>query len=437
MSPRSTGVLAVVFCSWLAGACSNSGPPVPLATGAAGQGAAGAASTGVAGSTPGAAGSTTAGAAGASAAAGAVGDAAGAAGVTGAAGTGVGGALGAAGAMTPGLTDPGTDGDGDFMVASPHPADALNGEMGAPKGHIITYVMKSSDSMIYPGRKGPYSRSVWVYVPTQYVPGTPAPFMVVQDGSYAVWFGTNAPHTPDSGTGALLNGTANVARILDNLIMMGKLPNLVVLFVDNGGGDAEGSERGLEYDSTSGLFAQFVDQEVLPRAITEVKTQLSIDLAFTQDPQGRATMGGSSGGAASFSMPWFHPELFGRAITFSGTFVRQASPEDPMYPHGCWAYHDFDPYDATAPNGAIVKEPTTKPLRMWLEVAQNDMGAGSGPTSYRDFKLANERMAASFKLKGYHYHFDYALGAGHFDGGVVSQTLPGALEWLWRGYPVN
>jgi hypothetical protein len=81
--------------------------------------------------------------------------------------------------------------------------------------------------------------------------------------------------------------------------------------------------------------------------------------------------------------------------------------------------------------------PTVKPLRMGLEVAQNDSGAGSGPGSYRDFKLANQRMAASLKIKGYHYHFDYAMGAGHFDGSVIAQTLPGALLWLWRGYPIN
>jgi enterochelin esterase-like enzyme len=235
----------------------------------------------------------------------------------------------------------------------------------------------------------------------------------------------------------LLPGTANTPRILDNLISMKKLPKIVALFVDNGGGDAEGSERGLEYDTVSGRFAEFVDQEVLPRAVTEVKTQLALDLLFTKDPQGRATMGGSSGGAASFSMAWWHPDLFGRVITFSGTFVRQASPEDPKYPHGCWSYHDYDPFDMGAPNGLIMREATAKPIRYWLQVSQNDSGAGSGPGSYRDFRLANQRMAASLKLKSYHYHFDLAMGAGHFDGGVISQTLPGALLWLWRGYPIN
>ena len=358
----------------------------------------------------------------------------GAAGSSGGAGAGGTPVTGTAGTT---VTDPGTDGDGDFTVPSGFKPDAANNASGAPQGKIITFQMKSSDSTIYPGRNGAYTRNVWAYVPMQYVAGTPAPFIVVQDGSWEVWFGTMAPHTPNGGTGALLPGTANLPRILDNLIAAGKLPKMVALFVDNGGGDAEGSERGLEYDTVSGRFAEFVDQEVLPRAVTEVKTQLALDLAFTKDPQGRATMGGSSGGAASFSMVWFHPDLFARAITLSGTFVRQASPEDPMYPHGCWAYHDYDPYDATAPNGVIMKEPTPKPIRVWLEVGQNDMGAGSGPTSYRDFRLANQRMAASFKAKGYHYHFDLAMGAGHVDGGYAAQALPDALLWLWRGYPVG
>jgi hypothetical protein len=65
------------------------------------------------------------------------------------------------------------------------------------------------------------------------------------------------------------------------------------------------------------------------------------------------------------------------------------------------------------------------------------MGSGGGPASYRDFELANRRMAASLKAKGYHYHFDVAQGGGHLDGGAVAQTLPSAMLWVWRGYPIN
>jgi enterochelin esterase family protein len=136
-------------------------------------------------------------------------------------------------------------------------------------------------------------------------------------------------------------------------------------------------------------------------------------------------------------MAWWHPDLFSRVITYSGTFVRQASPEDPMFPHGCWCYHDFDPYNAAAPNGLIVMAAVNKPIRHWLEVGTNDMGMGTGASSYRDFQLANQRMAASYKLKGYHYHFDLAQGAGHLDGNAVAQTLPAALLYVWRGFPID
>ena len=336
-----------------------------------------------------------------------------------------------------GFTDPGTDGDGDFMIAGPYKDSPLNHPaQGVTFGKQITFKMDSTTSAIYPGINGPYMRDVWVYIPAKYVPGSKAPFLVIQDGYYAVWFGNDVPHNPNP-TGVNLPGTANVPLIVDNLVAQGKLPPLVVLFVNNGGGDAEGSERGLEYDTVSGKFAEYIQTEVLPRTAMEVKTQLQMDLVFTDDPRGRGTLGGSSGGAASFSMAWFHPDYFTRVIAYSGTFVRQASPEDPMYPHGCWAYHDYDPYQDAAPNGVIMKEPTPKPIRVWLEVGENDSGAGSGPGSYRDFRLANQRMAASLKAKQYHYHFDLAKGAGHVDGNVVAQTLPDAIAWAWRGYPLK
>jgi len=336
-----------------------------------------------------------------------------------------------------GFTDPGTDGDGDFTITSPYKDSPLNHPTaGVTFGKQITFKMDSTMSTIYPGIKGPYMRDVWVYIPAKYTPGTKAPFLVVQDGYFALWFGNDVPHNPNP-TGPNLPGTANLPLLVDNLVAQGKLPPLVVLFVNNGGGDGEGSERGLEYDTVSGKFAEYIQTEVLPRATAEVKTQLQMDVAFTDDPRGRGTLGGSSGGAASFSMAWFHPDYFTRVISYSGTFVRQASPEDPLYPHGCWAYHDYDPFDPATPNGVIMKEPTPKPIRVWLEVGDKDMGAGSGPGSYRDFMLANQRMAASLKAKQYHYHFDLAKGAGHVDGNAVAQTLPDALTWAWRGYPLK
>ena len=93
----------------------------------------------------------------------------------------------------------------------------------------------------------PYTRRVAVYVPKQYVPGTAAPFIVGADG-------------PDP---ALFTA-------LDNLIAEHRVPAMIAISIGNGGGDAQGSERGLEYDTMSGLYAEFVEKEVLPLVESEV-----------------------------------------------------------------------------------------------------------------------------------------------------------------------
>ena len=46
----------------------------------------------------------------------------------------------------------------------------------------------------------------------------------------------------------------------------------------------------------------------------------------------------------------------------------------------------------------------------------------------------SKRMAAALKAKKYSYRYVFAKGAGHTDGKVTRQTLPEALEWLWKDY---
>jgi len=66
--------------------------------------------------------------------------------------------------------------------------------------------------------------------------------------------------------------------------------------------DGPGSERGLEYDTVSGKYAEFVERKFFPRL-----KRLRRDA--DQDPDGRLALGASSGGSASLSMAWFHPEF--------------------------------------------------------------------------------------------------------------------------------
>jgi len=69
-----------------------------------------------------------------------------------------------------------------------------------------------------------------------------------------------------------------------------------------------------------------------------------------------------------------------------------------------------------------------------LEVGERDNGATTGSAGFHNWLIANIHMANVLKAKGYHYRFVYAVGAGHVDRRVVAQTLPQALEWLWKGY---
>jgi len=153
----------------------------------------------------------------------------------------------------------------------------------APQGRIHRFTMKSTDSKIYtgisrdkPGEVVPYERSVAVYIPAQYVAGSPAPFIVVQDGYNPKYH-------------------YSVPTALDNLIHQKKVPVMLAVLVHNGGGDGPGSQRGMEYDTVSDTYTMFIETEVLPRIERDYKVR------FTKDPEGRATMGGSSGAAASLT----------------------------------------------------------------------------------------------------------------------------------------
>jgi iron(III)-enterobactin esterase len=399
-------------CLVLLSACA-SGTKSPGASGVAG--AAGVAAAAGANGTAGASGGSTAGAGG---------GAAGTIGTGGASGTGgVAGSAGAAGTTSPAdgsvdggsVTDAatgvymgdgpppldgGTLGNGDFMIG-PTYADApeLTANPALPHGKLNMFTMKSSDSPIYPGLTGPYTRPVWVYIPAQYVPGTPAPFIVAQDGD---------------------NYILRLPNILDSMIATKRVPVMIAIMADSGGGNSKGSERGLEYDTVSDKFVTWVETELLPKV-----TSL-YNVTLTTDPNGRATMGGSSGGAAAFTMGWFHPDSFRRILTYSGTYVNQESPTDPMYPHGAWEYHEH-----------LIADAPQKPLRVYLECADMDLNYTDPDSTYENFKTANMRMAAALMAKGYPTRFEYALSAQHNDARVVNQTLPEALEWLWRGYPIQ
>jgi enterochelin esterase-like enzyme len=290
--------------------------------------------------------------------------------------------------------------DGDFTIGPDYTnAAEVTVREGVPKGMVHAFILKSEDSKIYTGLKGPYQRGVWVYVPSQYVPGTPAPFIVVQDGK---------------------GYTNRLVPVLDNMIHDHRLPVIIAIMINSGGGDGKGSERGLEYDTVSGQYAMFIETEVLP------KIEQDYNVKFTTDPNGRATMGGSSGAACAFTMAWFHPELYRRVLSYSGTFVNQQSPENAASLHGAWEYHEH-----------LIPQTEAKPIRIWMQVGDRDLGWDRDEATLHNWVMANNRMAAALKAKGYQYEYWFCRGAGHVDRKAVGQTLPEALSWLWQGYEAH
>ena len=307
---------------------------------------------------------------------------------------------------------------GNFIIGPTHnPAPEMSASEDLAHGSICHITLQSTDSRLYPGiareadtfgsvdpgdpaklvvttsHPAPYTRRVAVYVPDAYVRGTPAPFIVGADGPDPLLFAA-----------------------LERLISQRRVPVQIGISIGNGGGDAQGSQRGLEYDTMSGRYAEFVETEVLPT----VERRCGVKL--TKDPEARATMGCSSGGAAALIMAWYRPDLYHRVLTYSGTYVNQQWPSSADTPHGAWDFHE-----------RLIPTSPPKPLRIWMQVGDRDLfNPNVMRDNMHDWVEANDRMARVLAEKGYRYQYVFARNAAHCERSVKLQTLPSALEWLWN-----
>jgi enterochelin esterase-like enzyme len=318
--------------------------------------------------------------------------------------------------------NPPLNADGNFVIGPKYVATPeRNTVKGVPQGNVQQFVIDSRETkLLNPGiarnefgkvdPKNPktlivkthnidYMRKITVYIPAQYKSGSEAPFMVIHDGPKGKP-GMELPH------------------ILDNLIAQKRVPAMILIMIANGGGDAQGHERGKEYDTMSGVFAQYIETEVLPRVEKNYQVKL------TKDPDGRAAMGNSSGGSAALIMAWFRTDLYRRVLTTSGTFVNQQWPFDPKMPDGAWGFHE-----------TLIPASPKKPIRVFLSVGDQDL---LNPNVMRDgmhdWVEANNRMAKVLKAKGYEYQYLFCRGSSHGVGNARAQFLPHAIEWVWKGY---
>ena len=249
----------------------------------------------------------------------------------------------------------------NFRITPPYAPDpAFSEKPDVPKGRVIRFTMNSAESKIFPtapvggarGARGDaaapaeppqhqtFQRQVAVYIPAGYVPNTPAPFIVVQDGQ-----------TYMSDAGNPVTDKAFMPPMLDNLIHEKRIPAIVAVLIAPG----PGGQRTIEYDTVSDRYTNFIETEVLPRITRDYQ------VAFTTNPEGRATFGMSSGAAAALTMAWLHPHLYHRVVSYSGTFV--ALQRNVTAPNGAWDFHQ-----------TFIPNSERKALRIWLHVSENNLG---------------------------------------------------------------
>lgn len=318
--------------------------------------------------------------------------------------------------------NPPLDANDNFVIGPEYKAATERKQVeGVPQGTVKQFAIDSKETKLFNpgiarkvfGKVDPnnpktlivethnidYKRQITVYVPAQYTPGSEAPFMICHDGP------SGKPNM-------------DLPRILDNLIAQKRIPPIVCILVANGGGDAQGHERGKEYDTMSGDFADYIEAEVLPRV------EKNCEVKLTKDPDGRAAMGNSSGGSAALIMAWYRPNLYHRVLTTSGTFVNQQWPYNAETPGGAWEFHE-----------SLIPNNPKKPIRLFISVGDRDLlNPNVMRDNMHDWVEANHRMAKVLKAKGYEYQYLFCRNAGHSIGNAQAQFLPHAIEWVWKGY---
>ena len=250
---------------------------------------------------------------------------------------------------------------------------------GVPTGTVEKRTWDASS--IYPGTTHEYR----VYVPAQYTDAEPAAVMVFQDGDFYV----NA------------EGPVRAPTVFDNLIHRGEMPVTVGIFINPGMKEIPWDQRSNQYTPLDDTYARFLLEEILP--------EVGKDYNLTDAAEGRAIVGMSDGGLASFTVVWERPDAFSKAVSHVGSYTRL---------QGGSRY----PYLIRRTRG------NPKPIRVFLQDGENDINLAEG-----NWTLANLQMDSALMFARYDYRFE--MGSGGHDlrhGGAI---FPDTLRWLWRDYP--
>ena len=213
---------------------------------------------------------------------------------------------------------------------------------GVPQGKLSEKMVHTSK--IYPGMTSDY----WVYVPAQYDPAVPAPLMVWQDGHYHIERDGSAQAPP---TG---QPPSRMQNVIDNLTYQKKIPVILFLFIDPGV-VGQRAMRSILYDTVSGVYPQFLRDEVMP--------ELYAKYNIRKDGYSRAIAGNSSGGICAFNAAWQTPDQFSRVLARIPSFT--ALQWKPGVQDGGNIYP------------TLVRREPKKNIRVWMQDGSEDMEQGA------------------------------------------------------------
>jgi predicted esterase len=165
--------------------------------------------------------------------------------------------------------------------------------------------------------------------------------------------------------------------------------------------------RCYEFDSTTDLFARFLETEVLP-AVEQMKTERGKAIRLSRQSQDRMIFGLSSGGIAAFNAAWHRPDLFGKVFTGVGTFVAMRGGNDLQ---------------------ALVRKTEPLPLRIFVQDGSNDVW---NPL-FGHWYEGNQMLASALAFAGYDVQCDWSDG-GH-NVKRATEIFSQVMTWMWRDWP--
>lgn len=278
---------------------------------------------------------------------------------------------------------------------------------GAPHGQLSA--RQTLTSKLYGGIKNDY----WIYTPPGYDPGTPAALTIFLDG----------------GNFLARQTESRIFDTIDNLIYLGKIPKMLLVFLDPGKIDESAKAPALDrvrefansrhspLDQTMRSIQEDAVTDTYPRLLRdELLPNIAAHYNLRRDGYSHAIAGISSGGLAAFNAAWQLPDDFARVLCGVSSFTSIQWKTSFAGTDGGQDYPDK------------VLHEQHRNIRVWLQAGTADLESDE----YGSWALNNVRLANALKLKSYDFHFSFGKG-GHGPEQIEAQ-FPDEMTWLWRDY---